>query len=264
MSGTPEAPRASVDHLFRHQAGQMTATLTRVFGLDHLDAIEDAVQDAMVAALRRWPFDGVPRNPRAWLIQVAKHRLLDRLRRVRRWERKSAAFERVAAAVPAFEPEGAFAGELRDDALRLVLACCHPAVPPHGQVALVLKVVGGFGTAEIARAFLAREEAVAQRLLRAKQRLRELHVALELPAGDALPPRLDTALEALYLMFNEGHAAFAGEDLVRRDLCHEAIRLVELLADHPTTGAPRVHALAALLLFRLHGSPLAAMGPASS
>ncbi len=236
----------SVDHLFRRSYGYVVATLTRGFGVDRLDEIEDAVQDAHVAALRRWPFHGVPDNPTAWLIQVAKNRLLDRLRRQSRWE---ASGEGVEAISPVPEAP-AFDRELTDDQLRMIFACCHPAVPRDGQIALTLKTVCGLSTEEIARAYLAGREATAKILVRAKQRLRETGVRLEIPAPAELSERLDAVLAVLYLMFNEGHSAHEGESLVRADLCGEAIRLAELVADHPATAAPRVDALAALLLFQ--------------
>ncbi|MCL4818670.1 MAG: sigma-70 family RNA polymerase sigma factor [Vicinamibacteria bacterium] len=247
----PDATQTELDHLFRHHAGQMVATLCRIFGFDQLAAVEDAVQDALLLALRRWPFQGRPDNPRAWLIQVAKNRLLDRLRRAKRWQRREAELERAAAAVPGFEAaDAAFAGELRDDALALVFACCHPALPAAAQVALTLKTACGFAVPEVARAFLVGEEAMAQRLVRARQRLREASVALEIPAAAELAPRREAALAALYLMFNEGYAPQAGDDVVREDVCREAIRLAELLADHPATAAPEADALCALLLFQ--------------
>ena len=257
--------RARVDHLFRHRAGQMVATLGRIFGFEHLDAIEDAVQDALVQALKRWPFEGEPDNPGAWLTQVAKNRLLDRLRRGQRWERRRAELERIVIAAASSEVPGGddalFSDELRDDTLRAIFACCHPAIPGPGRVALTLRVVGGFSLPEIARAFLAREDAISQRVLRAKQRLKRLGVRMELPPPEELPERLDSALEVLYLIFNEGYSALAGDDLVRTDLCHEAIRLAELLAEHPRVGTPPVHALAALLLF--HTSRLPARSDAT-
>lgn len=259
-----EDARARVDHLFRHRAGQMVATLGRIFGFEHLDAIEDAVQDALVQALKRWPFEGEPANPSAWLTQVAKNRLLDRLRRGQRWERRRGELERLVAQcteVPVGGDDARFSQELRDDTLRAIFACCHPAIPGPGRVALTLRVVGGFSLAEIARAFLAREDAVSQRVLRAKQRLKKEGAPMELPPPEELPQRLDSALEVLYLMFNEGYSALAGDDLVRTDLCHEAIRLAELLAEHPQVGTPPVHALAALLLF--HASRLPARSDAA-
>lgn len=258
----PHETHDEVDHLFRHRAGQMVATLTRIFGFEHLDAIQEAVQDAFVQALRLWPFEGTPRNPSAWLTQVARNRLLDRLRRTQRWERKRGELEHALGVSTAAlgDEKPAFADELRDDTLRMIFACCHPGLSPPGQVALTLRVVGGFNLSEIARAFLAREDAIAQRLRRARQRLRELEVRLEMPPPEELPRRVDSALEVPYLMFNEGYSALAGDELVRADLCHEAIRLVELLAAHPGVGTPRVHALAALLLFQASRLP-ARSGP---
>ena len=242
----------SVDHLFRHRAGQMVASLTRIFGLEHIDLIEDAVQDALVRALRLWPYEGTPRNPTAWLIQVAKNRLLDRLRRQSLWRQKQPNTERSIRALreSAADSEPAFSREVRDDQLRMIFTCCHPAIPRESQIALTAKTVGGFSTAEIARAFLCREATIAQRLVRAKRKLKEHAVELEMPQPEELAKRLDPVLEVLYLMFNEGYSALEGEELVRTDLCHEAIRLVELLAVHPATASPRVHALAALFFFQ--------------
>lgn len=239
----------SVDHLFRRSYGYVVATLVRGFGVDRLDEIEDAVQDAHVAALRRWPFHGVPDNPTAWLIQVAKNRLLDRLRRQNRWEAGGVLDEDIEAPSPVPDAP-AFDRELTDDQLQMIFACCHPAVARDGQIALTLKTVCGLGTDEIARAYLSGREATAKLLVRAKQRLRETGVRLEIPEPAELPDRLDAVLAVLYLMFNEGHSAHEGERLVRADLCGEAIRLAELVADHPATAAPRVDALAALLLFQ--------------
>ena len=173
----------SVDHLFRHQAGQMVATLARIFGLRHLDAVEDSVQDALVQALKRWPFSGMPERPEAWLMRVARNRMLDRVRRAGVWKDKRELLERAAPG--AFEVPASraawFAGELADDQLRMIFACCHPAVPRAGQLALTLKTVGGFSVSEIARAFLTRDSTVAQRLVRAKRRLRDRGVRLEVP-----------------------------------------------------------------------------------
>ncbi len=230
----------------------MVSTLTRIFGLKHIDLVEDAVQDALVRALRLWPYEGSPDNPSAWLIQVAKNRVLDRLRRHSRWHERYEETARSIRALPesAAESEPAFAREVRDDQLRMIFTCCHPAIPSDSQIALTLKTVGGFSTAEIARAFLAREATVAQRLVRAKRKLKQHAVGLEMPAPEALGERLDPVLGVLYLMFNEGYSALEGDALVRSDLCHEAIRLVELLAQHPVTASPRVHALAALFFFQ--------------
>jgi RNA polymerase sigma-70 factor (ECF subfamily) len=224
----------------------MIATLTRIFGIEKLDQVEDAVQDALARALKVWPFQGEPENPSAWLIQVAKNRMLDRLRRE---SRVAGAVDELEVPIGA-ETEAAFANEIRDDQLQMIFTCCHPQIPQDGQIALTLKTVGGFSVSEIARAFLAGESAVAKTLVRAKQRLREFDIKLEMPQPDRLSPRLESALKIVYLMFNEGYNALEGEELVRTDLCHEAIRLCELLADHPVTGSPGVQALSALLLFQ--------------
>lgn len=249
MNHKQETIHHSVDQLFRQRAGQMVATLTRLFGIERLELVEDAVQDALVQALRVWPLQGVPDNPSAWLIQVAKHRLLDQLRRANRMAELPEDLESTVAAWAASD-DALFANEIRDDQLRMIFACCHPQIPPDSQLALILKTVGGFSVKEIARAFLAQEAAIAKLLVRAKQRLREYHIRLEMPAPDRLAARLEAALKAIYLIFNEGYSALEGEELVRTDLCFEAVRLSELLAAHPVTGTPKAHALAALLLFQ--------------
>ncbi len=242
----------SVEHLFRHRAGQMVSTLTRIFGVEQLDLMEDAVQDALVRALRQWPYRGVPKNPMAWIIQVAKNRALDSLRRQGMWREKEAAVRQSLLRVTDLDADdvGGFAAEVRDDQLRMIFACCHPALSRDSQVALTLKTVGGFSVSELARAFLVRKSTMAQRLVRAKQRLREAAVSLEMPPPGRLATHLDSVLEVLYLMFNEGYSALEGEDLVRRDLCHEAIRLCRLLCHHPIADTPKAHALAALLAFQ--------------
>src|SRR5262245_41206429 len=162
----------SVDHLFRHRAGQMIATLTRIFGIDKLDQVEDAVQDAMVRALRLWPYQGAPDNPSAWLIQVAKNRMLDKLRRDSRLTETTDATEtRVAG-----EAGAGVATEIRDYQLRMIFTCCHPLITEDGQVALTLKTVGGFSVSEIARGCRAQEPSVTKTIVRAKQRLREYDI----------------------------------------------------------------------------------------
>ena len=241
--------RESVDHLFRHNAGQMVSVLARRFGVEHIDLIEDSVQEAMIAAMRKWPVAGVPENRTAWLIQVAKNRVLDRLRRHGKWIGGSPDVDGfIEPAAPSEADSVKFERELNEDQLRMIFACCSPAVPPDSQVAITLKLVSGFSVGEIARAYLAKDETVAKMLTRAKQKLRS--VFLEIPAGDELRERLDAVLRVLYLMFNEGYAATDGETLIRHELCFEAIRLAEILAIHPATSLPKVHALAALFHFQ--------------
>ena len=229
-----------VDHLFRREAGRMVAGLTRIFGPARLDLAEDVVQEALIQALRTWPFRGVPANPVGWLVQVAKNRALDALRRDTSLASKEEDIRTWAAARVQEETE-------MDDQLRLIFICCQAAVPPDTRVSLTLKTVGGFGVPEIARAFLAKEATVAQRLVRAKHRLQQEKPPFEVPPPRELPAALDSVLEVLYAMFNEGYSTHRGEELVRRDICHEAIRLSHLVAGHPALDTPKAHALAALL-----------------
>lgn len=248
---------ALVDHLFRHQAGRMIATLVRVFGPRHIDLAEEVVQDALLKALQLWSYRGVPDNPSAWLIQVAKNRALDLLRREASLQQKSeelarafAAQEKLANRRNESAPSGEMLPEILDDTLAMVFMACHPSLAREARVALTLKTVGGFGAGEIARAFLAKEPTIAQRLVRAKRLIRDEGISFELPSAKEMSARLDSVLEVIYLMFNEGYAAHSGENLVRADLCDEAIRLCSLLALHPATNLPKSHALLSLMLFQ--------------
>ena len=246
---SPEVPQL-VDHLFRREAGRMVAALTRVLGAENLSLAEDVVQESLVQALRTWPFRGVPASPGGWLMQVAKNRALDLLRREASLARKEEAIRGWSAALVADDPE-----EAMDDQLRMIFICCQPAVPREARVALTLKTVGGFGVPEIARAYLAKEATIAQRLVRAKRKIQEIRPPFEVPPPAELPAALDSVLEALYLMFNEGYAAAAGEELVRQEVCAEAVRLVRLVAEHPALDVPKAHALAALLLLQAARNP---------
>ena len=246
--GEPASPHQLVDHLFRSSAGQMVAWLTRVFGPAHLELVEEVVQDALVKALQQWPYSGVPDNPAGWLFRVARNGALDVIRRSSHFQNRAheIAFELQRAAYDATPDDLS----IEDDELRMVFMCCHPALPRDARVALSLKTVGGFSVAEIARAFLTSESAIAQRLVRAKRVLREHRVGLELPGNADLAARLESVLEVIYLLFNEGYSAHAGENLVRHDLCGEALRLGRLVALSPRIGvdaAPTAHALVALM-----------------
>ena len=224
-----------------------------MLGPAHLALAEDVVQEAFISAVRHWPTRGVPADPSAWLLQVARRKALDALRRDQRLADLAPRIgaELDAAVDVAAMPDGDHAPDdpFRDDQLRLILLCCHPAVSPGSRVALALKLIGGFGVGEIARAFLTDERAVAQRLVRAKRALREAQATFEMPEGAALLERLDAVQTVLYLMFNEGHTAHAGDALLRRDLSDEALRLAERLLGDPRTASPAVHALAALFCF---------------
>src|ERR1700731_1844397 len=234
-----------VEHLFREEAGKIIAALTGIFGLHNLELVEDAVQEALLKALRQLSYGNLPPNPAAWLTQVAKNQALDFLRRHTRFREKEEAIIAAIEQHPAFssQPASAFmVDEIRDDQLRLIFACCHPALPSEAQVALTLKALCGFGVSEIARAFLITAETIAKRLARARARLRKSEVPLEIPVGPELTPRLASVLNVLYLLFNEGYNASQGSDLIRRDLCDEAIRLATLLQDNAATDTPKTPA----------------------
>lgn len=251
-----EIPRLT-ERLFREEAGKMVSILTGILGVDRLELAEDVVQESLVRALRTWPYYGVPENPAAWLLQTAKHRAVDLLRREKRFREKQdeigASFDRWSGDIaPGEAPR--FEDEIQDDRLRLMFACCHPLVPADAATALALKTLCGFSPAEIAKAFLTSEPAVLKRLTRARQKIQELGIPFEIPSGEALSERLDGVLQVLYLLFNEGYKASSGDRLVRDELCTEATRLAVALAAHPVAGGPRTHALAALML--LHGARL--------
>jgi RNA polymerase sigma-70 factor (ECF subfamily) len=235
-----------LEHLFRHQAGRMVAHLTRLLGPAHLELAEETVQEAVLRALQTWPYQGVPENAAGWLYRVAHNIAIDAVRRNRTLGEKTGAIiaELYRSAGAPDTPE--FEEQLRDDELRMIFMCCHPEIGGNARVALSLKTVGGFSVREIARAFLADDAAIAQRLVRAKRQIREGRLTLDMPRGDDLKRRLDSVLEVVYLMFNEGYAAHAGEDLIRQDLCLEALRLGRLIA-LSSIAEPRAHALVALM-----------------
>src|SRR5438876_2772255 len=246
-----------VDHLFRRETGKMVATLTRILGFENLQLAEDVVQDALLKAMQNWAFARAPRNPSAWLMQVARNQALDAVRRQQNFRSKekqiTAFLEHRSAAQPASVH---FEDEIRDDQLRMMFACCHPLLAREAQVALTLKTLCGFGEEEIAAAFLTSAAAIAKRLVRARQRIREAEIPLEIPAGSELSERLEAVLQTLYLLFNEGYKASHGDELIRQDLCDEAIRLTTLLVEHPTGNCPKTHALLSLML--LSGARLSA------
>jgi RNA polymerase sigma-70 factor (ECF subfamily) len=237
-----------LEHLFRHQSGRMVAHLTRLLGPAHLDLAEEAVQETMLRALQSWPYQGVPENPPAWLFRVAHNLAIDTVRRHRMMDEKAETMlAQLSCSAIAAHPD--IEEQLRDDELRMIFMCCHPEIPRESRVALSLKTVGGFSVREIARAFLAEDAAIAQRLARAKRQIRDQRLTLDPPVGPEMQPRLDSVLEVIYLIFNEGYAAHAGEDLIRTDLCFEALRLVSLMAAS-SIATPRAHALMALLAFQ--------------
>jgi len=236
-----------LEHLFRHQAGRMVAHLTRLLGPAHLELAEETVQEAMLRALQTWPYQGVPENAAAWLFRVAHNIAIDAVRRNRfLGEKTDAIVAELSHPVEAASNDPDLEEQFRDDELRMIFMCCHPEIPRDARVALSLKTVGGFGVREIARAFLADDAAIAQRLVRAKRQIRDGRLTLDMPRGPELKQRLDSVLEVVYFMFNEGYAAHAGEDLIRQDLCLEALRLGRLVAAS-SIAEPRVDALVALM-----------------
>jgi RNA polymerase sigma-70 factor (ECF subfamily) len=227
----------------------MVATLTRTLGAAHLEVAEEVVQDALLRALQLWPHEGVPAHPEGWLYRVARNLALDRARRTATLAGK---LDLLATEIPGV---GMLAEPALDDELVLIFLCCHPALTPESQIALVLKTAGGFSVDEIAAALLARPSAIAQRVVRAKETLRAASAEAELPPDHELPARLDAVLRAIYLLFNEGYSAHVGETVVRAELCREAIRLAELLATYQATDRPDVHALVSLLCFQASRLP---------
>ena len=244
-----------IERLYREESGRILPTLIRILG--DFTSAEDALQESFQAAFQQWQTEGVPPSPRAWLIQTAKHRAIDQVRRRQRFDSRTAMLEQLAELPHVLEDAPAIA----DDQLRLLYTCCHPALAPEAQVALTLRTLCGLTTEEIARAFLVPLPAMAQRIVRAQRKIRQASIPYELPEADALAERTHAVLSTLYLMFNEGYSATGGSELLRVDLCEEAIRLarvaVPLLdpASRPTAGtAEYAEALSLLALMVLHHS----------
>jgi RNA polymerase sigma-70 factor (ECF subfamily) len=240
----------AVDEVYRSDWGRIVATLIRQFG--DFELAEDAAQDAFTAAIDQWRSEGVPDSPSAWIIQTAKHKAIDRLRRQTRLKEKLEA-ERDFGVEPLVEPPGRHLGEIPDDRLRLIFTCCHPALSLEAQVALTLRTLGGLQTDEIARSFLVPTATMAQRLVRAKRKIRDAGIPFSVPDTSEMPERLDGVLTAIYLVFTEGYAPTRGQPLVRADLCTEAIRLARLLRSL-LGPKPPAEATALLALMLLHDS----------
>ncbi len=248
-------PPDLVADLFRHRYGRMVAGLCRVLGPGRLHLVEDVVQEAMLRALRRWPAEGVPEQPEAWVFRVARNLALDSLRRQKIAAKVDAELQSWAGeAAVTDDPSNAAEPRIADDTLRMLFLCSHPAVPIDARVPLLLKTVCGFGVPAIARALLQKDATIAQRIVRAKTKLQADDVRFEVPGATALPERLGLVLQVIYLVFNEGYRSHAGADLVRPELVDEAIRLCALVLELPDPS-PQAHALMALMLFLGARSP---------
>ncbi|WP_327728152.1 RNA polymerase subunit sigma-24 [Streptomyces sp. NBC_00487] len=243
-SGPAPDPDAAIETVFRMESPRLIAGVARI--VRDVGIAEELAQDALVAALEQWPRDGVPDNPGAWLMATAKHRAIDLVRRRERYARKLAEVGRDLEAAGPYLDRPSDPDDIDDDLLRLVFTACHPVLPAEARIALTLRLLGGLTTTEIARAFLAPEATVAQRIVRAKRTLATKNVAFEVPYGPDREARLDSVLEVIYLIFNEGYAATAGDDLLRPALCEDALRLARVLAQLMPKEA-EVHGLVALL-----------------
>jgi RNA polymerase sigma factor (sigma-70 family) len=243
---TEATTRGAIEAVWRIESARLVGGLARV--VRDIDLAEDLAQEALLVALERWPESGIPENPGAWLMAAAKNRATDELRRRKMRERKHDEIEQVAAALPGTQGdlEEAITNDVGDDLLRLVLIACHPVLSKEARVALTLRLLGGLTTEEIARAFLAPEPTIAQRIVRAKRTLTEARVPFEVPRGAELSARLSSVLEVIYLVFNEGYAATKGEEWTRPALCEEALRLGRIVAELAPSEA-EVHGLVALM-----------------
>jgi RNA polymerase sigma-70 factor (ECF subfamily) len=245
----PTGVRAAVDAIYRSESRRVFATLVRLLG--DMDLAEEALHEAFRAALEQWPREGVPANPRAWLVSAGRYKAIDGIRRSARFDPLDEDTEQIAGSD---DPESWAADEIEDDRLRLIFTCCHPALQPDAQVALTLREVCGLTTEEIAQAFLTAAPTLAQRIVRAKGKIRDAKIPYQVPSSADLPDRLDSVLRVIYLVFNEGYSASSGAALTRHDLSGEAIRLARLLVEL----LPEPEAIGLLALMLLHESRRAA------
>jgi RNA polymerase sigma factor (sigma-70 family) len=246
-----ESSQQLVDHLFRHEAGKMIAVLTRIFGIHNLELVEDTVQETFLKALQVWKYRQVPDNPSAWLMQVARNHAIDL---IRRQQKMSGISEELATRLRSDTEhtieEFFLDTEIADSQLRMIFTCCHPALNPEDQVALTLKTVSGFGVTEIAKALVSTETTIQKRIYRAKEYIKKHSIAFEIPVGVALQDRLSTVYTVLYLLFNEGYNSVKADELIRHDLCAEAMRLCKLLSEHGVGSHPSTYALLSLMCFQ--------------
>jgi RNA polymerase sigma factor (sigma-70 family) len=242
-----------VDHLFRHESGKMISVLSRLMGLQKLEIAQDIVQDTLLQAMSTWSYGTVPDNPPAWLYRVAKNKAIDFLRKEKRFNELSPQYAYLLQSEWTLSPtvhQLFLENEIQDSQLRMMFACCHPSIPEESQVALILKTLCGLSVHEISKAFLTKEETITKRIYRAKEKIRNEKIELDVPDSIQLPVRLDAVLKSLYLLFNEGYNSSHPDHLIREDLCEEAMRLCYLITQHPMTSYPRSKALLALMCFQ--------------
>jgi RNA polymerase sigma factor (sigma-70 family) len=242
-----------IGHLFRHEAGKMAAVLTRLLGFNSLDLAEDIVQDTLLQAMSTWKFKGIPENAPAWLYTVAKRKAIDAIRQQKIHEQHHSEIGLALKSEWTLSPtvnQLFLRNEIEDSQLRMIFACCHPSIPYESQLALTLKTLCGLSVAEIANSFLTNAETITKRLYRAREKIREEKITLETPIPANLPGRLDAVLHSLYLLFNEGYNSSHPDQLIRHDLCAEAIRLCLLLVNNTITTVPKAKALLALMCFQ--------------
>ncbi len=241
------------DRLFRHEAGKMVSVLSKLLGLQNLETAQDIVQDTLLQAMNTWGYNGIPDNPSAWLYRVAKNKAVDFLRREKKFKEISPQYSyllqsgySLASTVNNLFLEN----EIQDSQLRMMFACSHPSIPEESQIALTLKTLCGLSINEIAKAFLTNEETISKRIYRAKEKIKLEKIELNVPQGKELPERLDVVLKSLYLLFNEGYNSSHPDQLIRDDLCQEAMRLTYLLTTHAITNLSRTNALLSLMCFQ--------------
>jgi RNA polymerase sigma factor (sigma-70 family) len=241
-------------HLFRHESGKMCAVLVKLFGLNQVQIAEDIVQETLISAFEAWKSHGIPDNPRAWLYRVAKNKTIDFLRRERNF--KDVIAPNITSELLQNQAKNTWLddffleNEIEDAQLRMMFACCHPEIPIEQQLALMLRTLCGLSAKEIATAFLQSEDTIGKRIFRAKDKIRQAKLSLEVPMGEDLLPRIDAVLQAIYLLFNEGYKSTSENAVIRRDLCIESMRLCALLAQSSVGNLPKTHALLALICFQ--------------
>jgi RNA polymerase sigma factor (sigma-70 family) len=242
----PERVNQLVDHLFRHESGKMVSVLTKMLGIENLDVAQDIVQDTLLKAMSIWRYGKLPDNPSAWLYTVARNKAIDFLR-----AQKSRRSAKEIPQAPDHIPEELFdESEIHDSLLRMVFACCHPLIAEESQVALALKTLCGLSVSEIAKAFITNEDTIAKRIYRAKEKIHSEKIALEVPHASQITTRIDSVHRVLYLMFNEGYNSSQPDQLIRKDICAESMRLCHLLTLQSSTNLPSTQALLALMCFQ--------------